>query len=807
MKTKEKQFTLIELIIVIVTIGLLAGMALPKFIGTVKDAKVAAMNQDLDVLEKAVQLYESNNDGGYPFAKDGSGNYTKVSITKQTLKDVLNSIGDDESQVYTLDMNSLKPYLERLKYTDPTTDTYLYSTKTNVAINEQGKIDSSGITHHILNGLTTTSSTEDADFVPWQYKVDSLNTYTDNIPYFGATDDGGCYVLVDEDSNSSWGDKIKVSNFNFTKLNKNGVVMKKVSIQNAITKETTNTITVYGTDKIIVINKNTGNIIENYDYSTNALTTFDENATQLETKTLTSNESMVFAIDEGSIAIYNSNTSETNVYDYSLNLKSLYVDSFCPYMIFDNGTYLTFDGYDYAVYDKDNNNKGDIWVNTTYTDKVYRFAVKDNKLYLFGPRVNSNVSNNSDYCDICANDGTISNDITTDFILSSELTSKITLDNDTNEMTELKLYDNGNNLLYTLNDINLINLNIPFIENNNDLNESVIMNTNYTNPIAIESKDKSQYFILTTDQYYDSLGAIRYKGAIENILKDGSHKPIDSNTNKFTSLKELGVIGTVDKVYNSDNKYYTTILTTDGNIFYNEGQSNFKQLSGLTGTIDKIYSDGYITTISNTNGDVFHSEYGSDFIQEGGLTGTIDKLYTGGGYTTIITKEGNVFISQYGNNFTKLSGLTGSIDKVSINEEYRVITNTNNEIFYSHDAEYFKKLSGFTGTIDKVYNSGYYTTIITTDGNVFHNSGESNFTKVLGLSGTIDKVYSDGDNTTIITTDGNVFYSMNGFGFGKLSGLSGSISTIDSDGTNITITTTNGDIYQSSYGSNFTKTN
>ena len=156
-KLNIKKFTLIELIIVIVVIGLLAGMALPKFIGVERDAKVAAMNQDLDVLEKAVQLYESDNDGGYPFVKDGD-TYQKVSITRQTLKDSLDAIGDDESQVYTLDMGELKPYLERLKYTDSTTDTYLYSTKTGVAINEQGKTDSGGIVHHILNILSVSGS-------------------------------------------------------------------------------------------------------------------------------------------------------------------------------------------------------------------------------------------------------------------------------------------------------------------------------------------------------------------------------------------------------------------------------------------------------------------------------------------------------------------------------------------------------------------------------------------------------------------------------------------------------------------------
>ena len=164
-KLKTKQFTLIELIIVIVVIGLLAGMALPKFIGTTKDAKVSAMDQDLDVLEKAVDLYVSDNDGSYPFTGG------KVSVTAQTLKDTLDTIGDDGSQVYTLDIDKLKPYITNLKYTG---EEYEYSTISNTAINPAGKIDSNGITHHILDGgvssnaSVSTTPTESGLFIKKQ---------------------------------------------------------------------------------------------------------------------------------------------------------------------------------------------------------------------------------------------------------------------------------------------------------------------------------------------------------------------------------------------------------------------------------------------------------------------------------------------------------------------------------------------------------------------------------------------------------------------------------------------------------------
>ena len=108
-------------------------------------------------------------------------------------------------------MDSLKPYLERLKYTNPTTDTYLYSTKTNVAINEQGKIDSSGISHHILNqngisptNISQTKKINTFDLLTTNNSGDNpikIISSENNLMFFGETITGELYLSkFDNDS-------------------------------------------------------------------------------------------------------------------------------------------------------------------------------------------------------------------------------------------------------------------------------------------------------------------------------------------------------------------------------------------------------------------------------------------------------------------------------------------------------------------------------------------------------------------------------------------------------------------------------
>ena len=79
MKRTRKGFTLIELLIVVVIIGILAAIAIPKFADTKRKAYVTAMKSDLKNMVSSAEAYFSDNNSyaGYVAPTGSSG----VSLT------------------------------------------------------------------------------------------------------------------------------------------------------------------------------------------------------------------------------------------------------------------------------------------------------------------------------------------------------------------------------------------------------------------------------------------------------------------------------------------------------------------------------------------------------------------------------------------------------------------------------------------------------------------------------------------------------------------------------------------------------
>ena len=77
--TNKKGFTLIELLIVVVIIGILAAIAIPKFANTKEKAYIASMKSDLRNLITAQEAYFSDNNSTYAASTGALGTSYKAS--------------------------------------------------------------------------------------------------------------------------------------------------------------------------------------------------------------------------------------------------------------------------------------------------------------------------------------------------------------------------------------------------------------------------------------------------------------------------------------------------------------------------------------------------------------------------------------------------------------------------------------------------------------------------------------------------------------------------------------------------------
>jgi general secretion pathway protein G len=70
MKSKSAGFTLIEIMVVIVILGILASLIVPRIMSRPEEAKIVKAKQDVRAIESALELYKLDN-GDYPTTDQG----------------------------------------------------------------------------------------------------------------------------------------------------------------------------------------------------------------------------------------------------------------------------------------------------------------------------------------------------------------------------------------------------------------------------------------------------------------------------------------------------------------------------------------------------------------------------------------------------------------------------------------------------------------------------------------------------------------------------------------------------------------
>lgn len=63
---KRSAFTLVELLIVVIILGILAAVVIPQFSDASTDAKVSSCQENLAMIRKQISLYKQQHNGTYP---------------------------------------------------------------------------------------------------------------------------------------------------------------------------------------------------------------------------------------------------------------------------------------------------------------------------------------------------------------------------------------------------------------------------------------------------------------------------------------------------------------------------------------------------------------------------------------------------------------------------------------------------------------------------------------------------------------------------------------------------------------------
>jgi general secretion pathway protein G len=108
MKSRNEQgFTFVEIMVVVIILGVLAAIVLPKFMGRTEEARVSAAESQVGVFATALDAYELDN-GKYPTSEQGLGALLKEPTTPP------------------VPLRWKGPYLQKASPKDPWGNDYIY---------------------------------------------------------------------------------------------------------------------------------------------------------------------------------------------------------------------------------------------------------------------------------------------------------------------------------------------------------------------------------------------------------------------------------------------------------------------------------------------------------------------------------------------------------------------------------------------------------------------------------------------------------------------------------------------------------
>jgi len=83
MKRRNKAFTLVEILIVVIILGILAAIVIPQFTKASEDARLSALDSDLQTVRSQLELYKVQHLDVYPTAFEGAATSQLTNKTDQ----------------------------------------------------------------------------------------------------------------------------------------------------------------------------------------------------------------------------------------------------------------------------------------------------------------------------------------------------------------------------------------------------------------------------------------------------------------------------------------------------------------------------------------------------------------------------------------------------------------------------------------------------------------------------------------------------------------------------------------------------